>query len=77
MEPLPPKLADLGVTKKQSHDWQKLAALDDEIFEKRVADAKRQAVRSVEMTAAERAEGPGRGLTRQRRLRRTALKCLW
>jgi DDE family transposase len=36
-----PVLADLGVTKKQSHNWQKLAALDDDVFEKRVADAKR------------------------------------
>jgi hypothetical protein len=48
-EPL--KLEDLGVTKKQSNDWQKLASLDTGAFEKRVGDAKRQAVKSVEMTA--------------------------
>ena len=47
------KLDDLGVSKTQSSRWQKLADLDDEAFEERVQTAKRQAVASVEMTAAE------------------------
>lgn len=50
-----PKLNDLGVTKTQSSRWQKLGALDDRSFEQRAATAKRQAVASVEATAAERA----------------------
>jgi hypothetical protein len=50
------EMTGLGVTKKQSRNWQKLAGLDDSAFEKRVADAKREAVKSVEMSAAERAE---------------------
>jgi N6-adenosine-specific RNA methylase IME4 len=49
-----PALSDLGVTKMQSSRWQKLGALDDEQFEERAAVAKRQAVASVEATAAER-----------------------
>jgi len=51
----PPTLADIGVTKTRSSRWQKLASLGDDAFEKRVADAKRQAVKSVEMTTAGRA----------------------
>lgn len=50
-----PALADLGVTKMQSSRWQKLGALDEAEFEVRKAAAKRQAVSSVEATAAERA----------------------
>ena len=50
----PPTLADLGVTKTQSSRWQRLADLDDQAFEARVETAKRQAVASVEMTAAEK-----------------------
>jgi N6-adenosine-specific RNA methylase IME4 len=49
------KLADLGVSEIQSHRWQKLAALDEDAFEERATVAKRQAVASVEATAAERA----------------------
>jgi hypothetical protein len=65
-----PSPSDLGVTKKQSHNWQKLASLDDDVFERRVADAKRQAVKSVEMTAAERGTaGQGEaGRARSRKL---------
>jgi N6-adenosine-specific RNA methylase IME4 len=41
-ESLPPKLADLGVTKTQSSRWQKLAALDPSTFENKVeAESKR------------------------------------
>jgi N6-adenosine-specific RNA methylase IME4 len=47
-----PLLADLGVTKTQSHRWQKLADLDDGDFEQRVEQAKRNARK----TAPERAE---------------------
>lgn len=50
-----PALADIGVTKMQSSRWQKLGALDEDEFEARKAAAKRQAVASVEATAAERA----------------------
>lgn len=53
-ENLPPKLDDLGVSKTQSSRWQKLAEMDDEAFEERTTTAKKQAVASVEMTAAER-----------------------
>lgn len=31
--PLPPKLADLGVTKKESHRWQAVASLPDDEYE--------------------------------------------
>ncbi len=36
----PPTLSDIGVTKSDSSRWQKLAAIDDEIFEAAVAAAK-------------------------------------
>ena len=49
------RLEDIGVSKMQSHRWQKLAALDDAAFEARTALAKKQALASVELTAAERA----------------------
>jgi len=32
------QLADLGITKTQSSRWQKLAGIDDQAFERRVAD---------------------------------------
>jgi N6-adenosine-specific RNA methylase IME4 len=48
------QLADLGVTKTQSHRWQKLGAMADEAFEARAAGAKKQAVAAVELTAKER-----------------------
>lgn len=51
-----PKLDDLGVSRTQSSRWQKLGALDDEAFAARVTAAKRQAVKSVDTTAKERAE---------------------
>lgn len=49
-----PKLHDLGVSLTQSSRWQKLAKLDDEAFEERVAEARKQAVASVEGTKADR-----------------------
>jgi hypothetical protein len=42
------------VSKTQSSRWQKLAELDDDERERRIAAAKREAVRSLEATAAER-----------------------
>ncbi len=39
----PPKLADLGINKTQSHRWQKLAALDHETFEDKVENASQRA----------------------------------
>jgi hypothetical protein len=53
-----PREEDLGISRIQAYRWQMLASLDDDIFETRVADAKRQAVKSVEMTAAQRADFP-------------------
>jgi N6-adenosine-specific RNA methylase IME4 len=52
----PATLGDLGVTKTESSRWQKIAAMPEREFENRVTDAKREAIRSVEATAAERNE---------------------
>jgi len=49
-------LSDIGVTPMQSHQWQKLGALDDDAFEARAVVAKRQAVSSVEAAALLTAE---------------------
>jgi hypothetical protein len=49
------KLDDLGISKTQSSRWQKLGEMEEDAFEARTATAKKQAVASVEMTAAERA----------------------
>ena len=49
-----PKLSDFGISKTQSSRWQKLADLNEDDFEARTATAKKQAVSSVEATAAER-----------------------
>jgi N6-adenosine-specific RNA methylase IME4 len=51
----PVTLGDLGVTKMESSRWQRIAAMPELQFEQRVADVKREAIRSVEITAAERA----------------------
>ena len=48
------KLADLGLTEKQSFLWQKLAALAEAAFLQRLKDAKTAAVAAIEMTAKER-----------------------
>lgn len=56
-EPLPPKLSDLGVTKKESARWQKLAAMPEEDFERTVAAAKEKAVRATEAPPKDRAPG--------------------
>lgn len=39
---LPPKLSDLGVTKKQSSDWQRIARVPDEVFEAHVEQVQRK-----------------------------------
>jgi N6-adenosine-specific RNA methylase IME4 len=63
------RLGDLGVTKTQSSRWQHLALLDQEEFEARAENAKREAVRSVEAPAAERTrEKQEKRETREREL---------
>jgi N6-adenosine-specific RNA methylase IME4 len=47
-ENLPPSLSELGVTKIQSHRWQKLAELDEDEFEEKVEQAKRRQVSTLE-----------------------------
>jgi N6-adenosine-specific RNA methylase IME4 len=47
-------LADLGLTKKQSHFWQRLAEMTDEAFAERLTVARRTAWAAIELTAAER-----------------------
>jgi N6-adenosine-specific RNA methylase IME4 len=49
------KLKDLDVTKIQSFRWQKLAALSEQMFEERAAQAKKQAIASLDRTAKIRA----------------------
>ena len=56
---LPSTLANLGVTKTESSRWQKLAAMSDKDFEARAEKTKKQAVASIEATAAERTTESG------------------
>ena len=42
-----PKLSDVGVSKTQSSRWQKLAALDDEMFERRIERASAAAYEKI------------------------------
>jgi hypothetical protein len=56
-----PTLSDLGITKTQSSRWQASARMPEAQFEAKVAVAKKQAVSSVEATAAERAADHARG----------------
>jgi len=36
---IPPKLADLGIERMQSHRWQQIAHLPEEVFEREISDA--------------------------------------
>jgi len=47
----PPQLADLGITKSQSSNWQRLAAIEAQVFEARVERAKRKAVNVLDGVA--------------------------
>jgi N6-adenosine-specific RNA methylase IME4 len=49
-----PSNEEIGVTDQQSYLWQKLGALAQEDFERRVAEAQKRAVDSIESTAEER-----------------------
>lgn len=61
-----PKLADLGVTKNQSHRWQQLAGLDEGAFEQTVTARKRELSKTLEASRAERqAEKKERRATRE------------
>jgi hypothetical protein len=42
-----PRLADLGVTKAQSHSWQKFAALADEVKKGKIERAVKKAIAAV------------------------------
>ena len=46
-----PKLSDIGVTKTQSSNWQRLAALAPDVFEERVARGQRKAVNVLDGVA--------------------------
>jgi N6-adenosine-specific RNA methylase IME4 len=46
-----PKLTDLGVTKSQSSNWQRMAGLEAEAFEARVDRAKRKAINVLDGTS--------------------------
>lgn len=64
---LVPSLEDLGVSDMQSTRWRRLAALEQQKFEERVATATEEAVAAIAMTSDERAEE-----RRQRRDERAA-----
>jgi N6-adenosine-specific RNA methylase IME4 len=68
-KPSLPTLADLGLTKAQSHRWQQLARMDEVGFVARLAEARRTAWAAVELTPKERqAEKRERRATRERDL---------
>jgi N6-adenosine-specific RNA methylase IME4 len=64
-----PSNADLGITDKQSHLWQRLAGMSDEAFAERLKEAQRVAWSSIDKTPAERqAEKRERREEREREL---------
>ena len=47
-----PALSDFGLNKKQSHEFQKIASLPDEIFEKEIETAKAETNKRIELTTS-------------------------
>jgi hypothetical protein len=65
---LPPaKLAELGISKKQSAKWQLLAALSEEAFNDTVAYAQRTALRTVDKTVKPARDSAAEKLKRKRK----------
>lgn len=60
-------LKELGVTEKQSHNWQKLGAMDDEAFEAKTEVVKKRMVCTADATAAKKSREE---LAREKKLRR-------
>ena len=45
-------LKDLGINKKQSHEFQKIASMPEELFEKEIAQAKDESNKRIELTTS-------------------------
>jgi DNA modification methylase len=47
-----PRLKDLGINKKQSHEFQKIDSMPEELFEKEIAQAKDETNKRIELTTS-------------------------